>query len=190
MKKQTIVVLAVVAAVSICALVFVGIWQNEWIYKDVITGEPKTLNEIAAGFFFGTPTEIKKGFSPELREELASHYQVDIPSNAVFIKGYNTNALQDSSVLLVFEIPLSEDLPERSEAMDDYVVGALGLEEAYWTASRESDRMAGEWIEAMGGPWERQVEHKVEPYTSLHYRDDGDRVTVFFNGHRPHTSFS
>ena len=183
-RKKTAILVAVV---SVVAVMVVAVWQNEWIYKDVITGEMKTPKEVLAGFLFGSPTEIKKGFSPKLLEQLETHYQISIPDNAVFIKGFNTNAFRDPSVLILFECPITEEL---RQAKDDCIFAALGLDEAYWSLPGRADDMSpGEWADAMGGPWERQVEHKTEPYTYIRYSDSGDTLTVFFDGHHPHMAF-
>lgn len=183
-KKGIVITVAIVSAVAIVAVV---VCCNEWIYKDVITGEWKTTKEIVGGFLFGSPTEIKKGFSPKLLEQLESHYQIYIPNDAVFIKGYNTNAFRDPSVLILFECPITEEMRQSQE---DYLFGALGLDEAHWTLPRRADEVSpGEWADAMGGPWERQVEHKTEPYTYIRYSVSGDTLTVFFDGHHPHMSF-
>ena len=187
-KKKGIII--VVAIVSVVAIVVVVVWRNEWIYRDVITDELKTPREIVGGFLFGSPTEIKKGFSTKLLEQLESHYQISVPDNAVFIKGFNTNAFRDPSVLILFECPITEEVPLTDEAKHACVFRTLGLDEAYWSLSRNSDEVSpGEWVDAMGGLLEKQTEHKKEPYTYISYSISADTLTVLFDGHHPHMNF-
>lgn len=181
-KKMWIVAIIV----SLVAVVAVVVWQNEWIYRDVITGESKTPKEILGGLLLGTPTEIKKGFSDELREELESHYHIRVPDDAVFIKGYNTNAFRDPSVFVVFTCSVTR---EMRQSRDPYIFAALGLEDTNWTRPGDAEPFSDEWMNAMGGPWEKKIEHKTVAYTYVYYSLCGDTLTVFVNGHHPRTHF-
>lgn len=60
---------------------------------------------------FGYPSDtesIKTGFSEKFVNKLAERYELQIPSDAVFIRGHYEHTLQDPSVNINFKIPEDE----------------------------------------------------------------------------------
>ncbi len=105
----------------------------------------KGICEIANLMFSDETTEIKEGFTPELLDTLEKQYGITVPENSVFLKGYNANAFQDySHVVVVFECPLHNFDNESMSLSDcmsiDYISQLLSLNEKDYVSAIEKER--------------------------------------------------
>lgn len=180
-RKVMITILAVVAAIAILFSFLVVATRKGWIWRDVMTNEPRTLQQVFGGWLFGSPTEIKKGFSSELLEGLRSRYHLSIPDNAVFIKGFNTNS-RDPSVVVLFECPMTEENPSD---LHEYVFRALELDEEIWKPFGRNYSETEEWFEVVGGSLEWEIAHQTEVFTHIQFSVCEDVLTVRLVGWRP-----
>lgn len=140
---------------------------------------------VTAWMFQDPTTEIKKGFSPELIQELKEHYGITVPANAVFIKGYNTNA-RDPEIIVWFECQIDE-LPEGEGG--DLVCRLLELEEdSYssqaWRAEKHSNELYNEM-----GEFDYQINYKKKSDTYINYKFDQGKIIIRFVGWKPPLQF-
>lgn len=147
-----------------------------------MTNEPRTLRQVLCDWLFGSPTEIKKGFSSEMLTGLRSRYDLSVPDNAVFIKGFNTNSFQDPSVVILFTCPMMEENPSD---LYDYVFRALKLDEESWKPFGRNNSETEEWFEAVGGRLEWEIAHQTERFTHIQFSVCEDALTVRLVGWRP-----
>lgn len=137
--------------------------------------------------FEPTLIEIKKGFSPELTGALKEEYEITVPENATFIKGYNYYLPQDPSEVIVwFECPIDE-LPEGEGG--DLVCRLLELEEdSYssqaWRAEKHSNELYNEM-----GEFDYQINYKKKSDTYISYKFDQGKIIIRFVGWKPPCSF-
>lgn len=140
--------------------------------------------------FFDTPTKIKKGFSQELLDTLSDQYQISIPEDAVFLKGINTNAFRDPSVVVLFELPVDTNQIHTADDIEDYIYQKLKLDfEQYGSFSHEDPIISADWYEEMGGELDYHLKYKATPFTYLSCALCNDCILVRFIGWHPHNSF-
>lgn len=139
-------------------------------------------------FFCSGPEEIKEGFSTELVDGLKSRYGITIPDGADFIKGYNV-IFRDSSVVVLFEYPLSSQIEEND--LGEYVFDLLKLDEEMWPRGAVTDvSHYGDSFEATGGrSFDWMIKHKSEPYTEIEFSQKDGKLLIRIVGYHPHTTF-
>lgn len=139
---------------------------------------------VTAWMFQDPTTEIKKGFSPELIQELKEHYGITVPANAVFIKGYNTNA-RDPEIIVWFECQIDK-LPENKNDKGDEIVQELLLieKDSYSLGGRAEP--IGEIYKEMGEEFAHTLVCNKEYDTYIDYTFDQDKIFIRFIGGHPH----
>ena len=130
--------------------------------------------------------EIKKGFSPELSENLQTRYGITIPGEAKFMKGYNTGG-QDNFVLLYFECPITEST--ASENHYEYIKQLLKLDPARYQGSNLNHSDGTDLAAELGGKMDYEILCSDISYTSIKYKIEGRKLLIRFHGWRPHRDF-
>ncbi len=145
---------------------------------------------LAAGVYFFNglfdDTEIKKGFSPELLEELQSRYGITIPEEAKFIKGYNTGG-QDNSVLIYFECPVT--VQHLSENHNESITQLLKLDPTRYPSSAPAWGSVTGLAAELGGEMDYEMTHSTIAYTSIQYKFTENKLLIRFDGWRPRGTF-
>ncbi len=139
--------------------------------------------------FFDTPTEIKKGFSQELLDTLSDQYQISIPEDAVFLKGINTNAFRDPSVVVLFELPVDTNQIHTADDIEDYIFQKLKLDPDQYDFFYYDEMILADWYEEMGGELDYHLKYKAAPFTYLSCALRNNCILIRFNGWHPHNRF-
>jgi len=131
--------------------------------------------------------EIKKGFSPELLEQLQIRYGITIPEEAKFIKGYNIGG-PDNSVVIFFECPLKDTWrSDNKTSIYNYMVQLLKLDSTrYWTHNSKS---RGDWTEDLDAPMDYTLTDNRVAYTEISFNIEADKLIFRFIGWRPDAIF-
>ena len=133
-------------------------------------------------------TEIKKGFSPELLENLQTRYGITVPEEAKFIKGYNTGG-PDNSVVIFFECPLKDTWRSDNKAsIYNYMVQLLKLDCTSYGMSHNS-RPRGDWTEDRNAPMDYTLTDNRVAYTEISFNIEADKLIIRFFGWRPGATF-
>jgi len=134
------------------------------------------------------PTEIKKGFSPQLLDCLQTQYGITIPEEAEFLKGYNLPGFQDPFVAILFECPIKENA-ESDYAMSQYLKQLLKLDDRYSFAGADIEQFFGsEWYAELCGKMQWMLQGYG--YTYISYNIEPDKLVIRFTGWRPRKTFS
>ena len=138
--------------------------------------------------FGNAATEIRGGFSDELREVMETKYGVTIPDDAVFVKGLNTNAWQDPGVVVLFTCPMPAG-GEGELAAFPYIERHLKLT-AGWSESARTDGAFSveDWIEETGGQMPNRIDCS-DGFSHIAWRAEGNVLTLRFFGFRPGKTF-
>ena len=138
-------------------------------------------------WFFGTPTEIKSGFSPELLNAMKERYQITIPDDAVFIRGFNTNSFRDPCVVFLFELPMETELsPDDCDGVSDYVFQRLNIDESHYdSAGRGKQHYLNNENEDLTRIYDYDIKRKHEGFTFLSFSVETDRIIFRFVGWHP-----
>ncbi len=140
-------------------------------------------------WFFGEPTEICEGFSYELTGSLADRYQITIPQEAIFIKGINTNAFRDPSVVILFECPLNE-IPSMDDNLGlDFVFRALSLDESRYSYGGRDEKIFADWFDELGGMLDYKIVDKNDHHTFISYSFGENVLRIRFVGRHPGKTF-
>ena len=174
MKRKRIVI----SIACVAALLFLGILK---------VSAPR----IEAWLFGDAPTEIEGGFSDELLLCLKEQYGIAIPEDAVFVKGYNTNAFRDPSLIVLFRFSLETVIKDDFQ-LAQYVHNLLSLAEETYSSSSASDYeflTEEKWYEECGGEMQHGFINKEMPFTWISYEVIEDEVYIRIIGHHPRGSF-
>ena len=142
-------------------------------------------------WFFGTPTEIKSGFSPELLNAMKERYQITIPDDAVFIKGIVTDGFREGFVVFLFELPMETELsPDDCCGVSDYVSQKLNLDESQYGRGYDDGEELwwADWDEDFVCKYDYSIESHID-FTSLSFSVQEDRIIFRFVGWRPGGAF-
>lgn len=173
MNKRKTLVLAIVMSVVLLILLSV---TALWI--------------IGAGWHSqGNPIEIKDGFSAELRNALETNYEITIPDDAVFVKGFCTNALREPVLVILFELPLDANQMLEDEDTYIYICQQLKLDPSRYTYSYYDEEIVADWYEEMGGKLNHKIDDGKNPFTFLSYSLCEDKITIRFFGNNPGLTF-
>ena len=134
-------------------------------------------------------SEIKEGFSPKLLEVLQTRYDITIPEDAQFIKGYNIPGWQDSFVAVLFELPITGTY-ESGYHMSDYIRQRLNLGTRYPGPAKDEEQFLGsEWYDELGGQMEWMLDDSSHGFTYISYNIESDKLVIRFIGWRPGATF-
>ena len=141
-------------------------------------------------WFFGTPTEIKSGFSPELLNAMKERYQITIPDDAVFIKGIVTDGFREGFVVFLFELPMETKLDLGDDrGASDYVFQRLNLDESQYELCGRGRNFTDDWDEDFVRKYDHEISAKHDVYTFLSFSVQEDRIIFRFVGWRPGEAF-
>lgn len=133
-------------------------------------------------------TEIKKGFSPELLEQLQTRYGITIPEEARFIKGYNTGG-PDNYVVFFFECPLKDTWrSDNKTSIYNYMVQLLKLDSTRHGMSHNS-RSRGDWTEDRNAPMDYTLTDNRVAHTEISFNIEADKLIIRFRAWRPGATF-
>lgn len=133
-------------------------------------------------------TEIQ-GFSKELLDALESRYNITIPKEAHFVKGYNIADLRDSYVAILFECPINEAY-QINDHSSEYVKQLLKLGTRYSEASKDTPQFIGaDWYEELCGQMGWMLNDKSLDYTYISYNIESNKLVIRFIGWRPGATF-
>ena len=133
------------------------------------------------------PIEIKNGFSPELLNAMKERYQITIPDDAVFIRGFNTNSFRDPCVVFLFELPMETELsPDDCDGVSDYVFQRLNIDESHYdSAGRGKQHYLNNENEDLTRIYDYDIKRKHEGFTFLSFSVETDRIIFRFVGWHP-----
>lgn len=169
--KRSILIVTVIISVALLLSSFVMAAQSGW-------------------FFYDTYIEIENGFSAELLSILVARYQISIPDNAIFVKGINTNAIRDPSVVILFELPTEIHIASEMDSLNNYIFEKLNLDKSRYTFGGFDEEIYADWYEEMGGKLDYLIKDKHDSHTFLSYTLHKDKIIVRFVGRHPGATFS
>ncbi len=130
---------------------------------------------------FGSPSEIKDGFSQELVDTLQNQYSVTVPDGAEFINGYNASG-REGYLIIFFECESEDFSIYKALSIDDDTyenVTSLTAEHKYRSDSFN-----------LGGEMHYTLKHKSIDFTSIEYRITDGKLQIRFIGYRPDNIFA
>lgn len=160
----------------------------------VLTGAIILVNH-SEWFFPAAPTEIQSGFSSELLTVLETQYGVTIPADAQFIKGFNTNAFRDPSVIILFECPLAnfkatdDGTADYRAELADYVCEALALDKTMYSYAGKDDEHLPDLYQEIGGQMEHTLKYQRDTFTWISYTVEQGKLLLRFTGRHPGATF-
>lgn len=143
------------------------------------------VKEIEGGWpFESTPTQLQE-FTPELVETLFRRFYITIPDYAKLIKGMERNSLIEPSIVLLFELPVTDSTVLEGDPMGyAYLSQALNLDpNIYLNCGKDSEIMA-DWFEDYGGIMDYCIYTETGYATGVSYSLKGNTILVRFYGTR------
>lgn len=169
--KRSILIVTVIISVTLLLSGLVVATQSGW-------------------FFYDTYTEIENGFSAGLLSVLDAQYQITIPDDAIFVKGINTNAIRDPSVVILFELPIEVHIASEIDSLNNYIFQKMNLDKSRYTFGGFDEEISADWYEEMGGKLDYIIKDKHDAHTFLSYTLHEGKIIVRFVGRHPGATFA
>lgn len=138
--------------------------------------------------FFGLPWTLPneaaeiKSLTPELIEKTENRFQVEIPDDAVLLKGNHYVNMRDSWLVVLLECPC--DPSETHEPEEIYPL--LRIQSENYGIWHKDEAMLVDWYEKMGGNMDWCIEKKNESdQTFISYSFQKDRALIRLVAYRP-----